>query len=145
MQETFLEAWKSLRSGRVVESPGAWLAGVLVHRAGRRRRRIERSVPIERALDEARDAADLPAPDLDLLRAREHIQRALAALDADRRAVFLLVYQEGLSCRETGELLGVPLGTVLSRLHRARGELRLILRHLVEAQDEQRAANGGSA
>ena len=71
-----------------------------------------------------------------------------AALDPDRRAVFVLVFLEGLTCREAGELLDIPLGTVLSRIHRARGELRRLLRHLgssSEAADAGDARSRGSA
>ena len=44
--------------------------------------------------------------------------------------VFLLVFQEDFTCREAAELLNIPLGTVLSRIHRARQFMRRILRQL---------------
>lgn len=50
-------------------------------------------------------------------------QRALLAVPEDQRAVFLLVVVEGLSYREAADMLDVPVGTVMSRLARARGRI----------------------
>jgi RNA polymerase sigma-70 factor (ECF subfamily) len=52
------------------------------------------------------------------------IERALAALPVDQRAVVLLVGLEDLSYREAAEVLGIPVGTVMSRLARGRARLR---------------------
>lgn len=53
--------------------------------------------------------------------------RCLQALSAEHRAVLLLVGVEGLSYESTGRVLGVPVGTVMSRLSRAREQLRRLL------------------
>jgi len=50
-------------------------------------------------------------------------QRALQAVPEDQRAAFLLVVVEGMSYREAAEVLDVPLGTIMSRLARARGRI----------------------
>ena len=55
------------------------------------------------------------------------LERALAALSADQRAVVLLVGLEDLGYRETAEVLGVPIGTVMSRLARGRARLRQLM------------------
>ena len=55
------------------------------------------------------------------------IERALATLVEDQRAALLLVVLEGLSYREVAEVQGVPIGTVMSRLARARARLIAIL------------------
>jgi RNA polymerase sigma-70 factor, ECF subfamily len=55
------------------------------------------------------------------------IQRALARLNPEQRAVVLLVGLEQLSYQETAEVLNIPLGTVMSRLARAREQLRIWL------------------
>lgn len=52
------------------------------------------------------------------------VREALASLSAKHRAVIALVDLDGLSYQEAADLLGVPVGTVMSRLHRARGKVR---------------------
>jgi RNA polymerase sigma-70 factor (ECF subfamily) len=54
-------------------------------------------------------------------------QRALQALPEDQRATFVLVVVEGLSYREAADLLEVPVGTVMSRLARARGRIEQVI------------------
>lgn len=52
------------------------------------------------------------------------LERAVASLSAAKRSVLLLVEVEGFSCPEVAEILGLPVGTVWTRLHHARRELR---------------------
>jgi RNA polymerase sigma-70 factor (ECF subfamily) len=58
---------------------------------------------------------------------RPALQRALDELDERFKIPFLMVFLEGLTCQETADELGIPLGTVLSRVHRARVALRTAL------------------
>jgi RNA polymerase sigma-70 factor (ECF subfamily) len=60
----------------------------------------------------------IPAPEL---------SAALAGLPAEFRRALLLADVEGLTCQETADLMGTPLGTVMSRLHRARAAVRASL------------------
>ncbi len=62
------------------------------------------------------------------------IQGALDGLAADHRAVVVMKEFDGLRYEEIGAILGIPVGTVRSRLHRARCELRERLRGLVEEE-----------
>ena len=62
------------------------------------------------------------------------IQSALNALAADHRVVVVMKEFDGLRYEEIGAILGVPVGTVRSRLHRARCELRERLRPLVNEE-----------
>ena len=55
------------------------------------------------------------------------ISRALATLAEDQRAVLLLVVLEGLSYRDVADIQGVPIGTVMSRLARARAHVKAAL------------------
>ena len=56
------------------------------------------------------------------------IERALASLGEDQRSALLLVTLEGLSYRETAEVQGVAIGTVMSRLARARAQIKGVSR-----------------
>jgi RNA polymerase sigma-70 factor (ECF subfamily) len=88
------------------------------HRAVRRRRETS-------GVEEIDEPAALPAPDelLDQRRARELLDRVLGELSEDLRAIFILFEIEGLRTPEIAEALGVPAGTVSSRLRRARAEV----------------------
>ena len=69
------------------------------------------------------DAPDMTGPEAG---ARD-IERALASLAEDQRTALLLVVLEGLTYREVAEVQGVPIGTVMSRLARARMQIRAYL------------------
>ena len=72
---------------------------------------------------EDNDAAEVAGPEAG---ARD-IERALASLVEDQRSALLLVVLEGLSYREVAQVQGVPIGTVMSRLARARLQIKAYL------------------
>lgn len=74
---------------------------------------------------------DVPAPDAGA-ELRIELERALRVLSHDQRAVLFLAYQMDLPQEEIARILGVRLGTVKSRLHRAVARLRTVLPSLVE-------------
>jgi RNA polymerase sigma-70 factor (ECF subfamily) len=76
------------------------------------------------AVDAAVDRSPTPEALLDERQARELLDEALDALDDDTRAVFVLFEIEGLTSPEIGSLLGLPLGTVASRLRRGREQFQ---------------------
>ncbi|HKY86405.1 MAG TPA: sigma factor-like helix-turn-helix DNA-binding protein, partial [Pseudorhodoplanes sp.] len=69
------------------------------------------------------DAADFSGPES----GQRDIERALAMLVEDQRHALLLVVLEGLSYREVAEVQAVPIGTVMSRLARARAQIKAYL------------------
>jgi RNA polymerase sigma-70 factor, ECF subfamily len=71
---------------------------------------------------------------LEIKRLREGIESAVASLDLEHRAVFVMFEVEGLGCVAISDELGVPVGTIYSRLHNARRQLRAAL--LVHAPNE---------
>lgn len=99
----------------------AWLFAILhnLFVSGLRR---ERGRPRHEDLDDAA-GPNVPGAQEGALVGRD-ILRALEALPMDQRAVLLLVGVEGLSYEAAGRVLGVPLGTVMSRLSRAREAMR---------------------
>jgi RNA polymerase sigma-70 factor (ECF subfamily) len=72
---------------------------------------------------EDNDAPDLAGPEA----GSRDIERALATLVEDQRNALLLVVLEGLTYREVAEVQGVPIGTVMSRLARARVQIKIFL------------------
>lgn len=105
------------------ESLGRWLKVILYNLyVTALRRRAAPSVPVD---DLAEDLA-LSAPPEDRDQIRDLV-RAMAGLSVEHRQILLLISLEGLSYREIAELLDVPIGTVMSRLARARERLRSLL------------------
>jgi len=68
-----------------------------------------------------------PEQDLAAAESRRRLAELLDTLDLDRRAVFVMFEIDGLSCDEIAEVVGVPVGTVYSRLHAARKEFQKAL------------------
>jgi len=136
VQEAYHHAWRSVESLRDPAAGRAWLLTILRRRWSRRLRdESRRRGPRLEERDVDQSASPLPGPDIDLLARREWVQDALNRLDPRLKETFLLVFLEGLSCREAAERLGSPLGTVLSRVHRARVALRVLLRDVSDEED----------
>jgi len=127
-QETFVRAWRALASFRAGEPLYPWLARIATNLAISLHRRRKRRP--ETALEPLLEAGhqwgieDDPAEHAAERERAGHLDEALAALSEDHRAVIVLRAVEGLSYGEIAEVLGVPAGTVMSRLARARAELK---------------------
>lgn len=122
-QETFVTMQKSLKSFRGTSSISTWLLGIAHNHARNlaRKRRIE-PAPIDAWME-----APAPNQGEDGLIQREQLRAAISALTEDHRQVVLMHEVEGLRYTEIAEVLGIPEGTVKSRLHHAFRALRLSL------------------
>ena len=120
VQDTLVRALRSehLFHGGDIRS---WLYTILTNLNRNRLRSLARK-PAFSPLEE-NDAPDASGPESG---ARD-IGRALASLVDDQRVALLLVVLEGLSYREVAEVQGVPIGTVMSRLARARAQIKAFL------------------
>jgi RNA polymerase sigma factor (sigma-70 family) len=87
----------------------------------------QKQVPLDWEADEIEDTSPLPPVSLCKKATVEAVREAIAALPVDFREVVVLRELEGLSYKEISEVSGVPIGTVMSRLARARHQLYLIL------------------
>jgi RNA polymerase sigma-70 factor (ECF subfamily) len=130
LQEAYVRAFRGLPRFRGQAAFSTWLYRIAYNACQdelRRSRWDETSLRDVDAVGSA-DPGDAVARRLDLA-------RALAALPFDLRAVVLLVDAEGMDYREAGEVLGIPPGTVGSRLNRARVSLRAALAPAEEVTD----------
>ena len=126
VQETFVEAWRSIDRQREPDKARAWFYQILRYRYAHHVR--DRSHRIQAgALDDQGAVAQRAQPALEALAEREQLQLALDLLAPEIRETFLMVFLQGYKCREAADDLQVPLGTVLSRLSRARTVLRQAL------------------
>lgn len=127
-QEAFLAAWKGLPTFRGDSAFSTWLhrlaANACIDLLRRTRRtRAELSLDDELAAEPVDERAS-PQRELERREQREAVQRGLAALPDEHRTVLVLREVEQLSYAEIAEATGLELGTVKSRISRARAQLR---------------------
>ena len=122
VQDTLERAWSKLHLYRRGTDLRAWLFTVMhnVHVNRVRAARLTDTLD-----DEMPELAQRPAQG-DALLVRD-LDRAIACLPAEQRAVLLLVTLEEMSYEEVARTLGIPIGTVMSRLSRARDKLRAMM------------------
>jgi RNA polymerase sigma-70 factor (ECF subfamily) len=123
-QEALVVAWRDLSGLRDPDRFDAWLRRLLVRVCYREADRGRRRWAIETEIHETPAVGVDPALDL---ADRDELERGFRRLDLDQRTVIVLHYYLGLSLDEAAETLGVPPGTVRSRLHRATRTLRAAL------------------
>ena len=121
VQQTLVTMWRELPSLRDPGRFEAWTYRLVVRFCLVDARRARRAGIREIRLDIPIAARSDAFADSDL---RDQLDRALATLSAEHRAVVVLHHYAGLSLEEIADILGVPNGTVGSRLHHARRELR---------------------
>ena len=124
VQEAFIRAWRNLPGLRDPERFGGWLHSLLVRSCIDTLRR-RRARPVEVEL-QPMDSPVLLDPTSDVVD-RELIDDALRRLDPTWRAVVVLHYFLGMPLPEAARVLGIPLGTAKSRLHRSLGLMRLAI------------------
>ncbi len=121
VQETFRSVWKSRSRYDPSRGVRAWLVSILRRRVIDRWRKRPPPSPLSGdASPEIGVAGDDPFYD----EFTDEVQAALDRLQEDLRETLLLVVVGGLTHQEAADLLGIPLGTVLSRVSRARTRLR---------------------
>jgi RNA polymerase sigma-70 factor, ECF subfamily len=136
VQDSLVKAWQDLRGLRDPDKFDAWLHRLLVracYRAAakhRQRARIEVGIGEVSRPDVGSVASDVETRDL--------LARGFARLTPDQRTVIVLHHYLGLTLAESADVLGVPLGTMQSRLFRALRTMRMTL----EADDRSTAIEG---
>jgi RNA polymerase sigma-70 factor (ECF subfamily) len=142
-QEVFLQVFRMLGRFEGRSRLKTWIYRIAVNQCHNRRRfwrrrRRDREEALDEGLDarRAQPGADggeaSPYEEAVRQERARRVQDALLQLSFEHRAVLLLREVEGLTCEEVGLALGVPEGTVKSRLSRAREAMRVRLRGLVE-------------
>ena len=116
--QAILLAWQSRHKLREEEAARAWLVKITVNCARRQWKRQSRLLPLEDLERAAAPEADPRCHDL---------WEAVLALPPESRAVVVLFYYEDLTVEQTARALNLPVGTVKSRLNRARERLKRML------------------
>jgi RNA polymerase sigma-70 factor (ECF subfamily) len=123
-QETLLQAWRCRDQFRPGTNLRAWLSTILRNRFySSQRRRKWRAEYDQEIIERTLVAPDDPSANVEL----EDVRRALAMLPDFQREALILVGAGGMQYEEVAAIMGCPVGTVKSRVRRARDELQAIL------------------
>lgn len=148
LSETFLTAWQA--RGRVEEDGGTllpWLLGIATHKAdntGRGLRRRQGFLARQSRPDVQEDFAAETAGRIDDARRLRAVHASLSRLRRQEREVLALCVWGGLDYRQTAEALGVAVGTVRSRLSRARKRLAALAEEDMERPGVRGEMTGGA-
>ncbi|MEO6143107.1 MAG: sigma-70 family RNA polymerase sigma factor [Dermatophilaceae bacterium] len=143
VQETVIRAFRALERFDGAH-PRAWLLTILRHTNMNMHRRqrpdLVEDCAVVQGARPAFGAVGVPIPEDTVMDQilDEDLERAVISLDARFRSVLMLVDVDRLTYAEAADALGVPVGTVMSRLSRARNKVRLQLRHTATVQGRNR-------
>ena len=143
VQETYLKAYKNFDSFTPGTNLKAWLYRIMTITYVKWSRKKQRR-PLETSADEvtdyqlysssSHDSTGLESAEVEALKAmpNSRISEALNALNEDYRMVVYYADVEGLAYKEIAEVLDIPMGTAMSRLHRGRKQLRAMLKDVAK-------------
>lgn len=132
VQEVFLRVWKGLPKLKQAATFSTWLYRITWNVATDQRRAfVQRNTFTSKLKEAAKLEEELPKaslnPDLMRLHYQDLVQRGLTELSFDHRTVLVLHDLEDLPQKEVAQILGIPVGTVKSRLFHARAAMRKFL------------------
>ena len=133
VQETLMKALKNIGQLREIDAIDPWLLQIMTNcwRDHFRRERVAEDIDLLDERSELISETDYAAAEV-----IEKVREAVARLPATQREVLALVDLQGCSYTEVADLLNIPLGTVTSRICRAREALRHMLHDLVASPPE---------
>lgn len=134
VQESFVKAYLVLDQLKDPNAFRRWLLRITVNKAINWKKKTARSW-LELDKQTALQSGEPPEQRLETLERRKQLQAALGQLTPQHRAVLALREEEQLSYEEIGELLGLPIGTVRSRISYARQRLRAAFLSLDNSQE----------
>jgi len=126
VEETLLHAWRAFDQFERGTNCKAWLFRILLNISSKQRAKIQ-AIPSTLTLDEHESQKVLPFRVTPPHFAAMEILSALDMLSKEHRIVLILTVVEGFTCKEIAGMCALPIGTVMSRLSRARAEMRKIL------------------
>ena len=140
-QETFIKAWRALKNFRGQSAFYTWLYRIGIntaknHLVARGRRPTNQDIDVDEAeqFGHTEQMSDVDTPEAVLLseEIREKVEETIAKLPPDLRQAITLRELDGLSYEEIAEVMNCPIGTVRSRIFRAREAIDVVLKPLIE-------------
>jgi RNA polymerase sigma-70 factor (ECF subfamily) len=139
VQDAFVQAFLKLETFQRSSAFYTWLYRIAFNTAASQRRRKRPTLSVEQTQEtsgqEPVDGQSGPGERLEQLERSRQVQQAIAGLSEEHRAVVVLREIDGCCYETIAEILDLPLGTVRSRLHRARLQLRDQLREVLMIDD----------
>jgi RNA polymerase sigma-70 factor (ECF subfamily) len=136
VQDAFVQAYVKLESFEGASAFYTWLYRIAVNLAISRRRREKPMASVDQVREvlghEPPDTADPPEARLEQQERARQVQQALAAVSDEHRTILTLREMDGCSYEQIAEILELPVGTIRSRLHRARMQLREQLKGVIQ-------------
>ncbi|MEX2112119.1 MAG: sigma-70 family RNA polymerase sigma factor [Pirellulales bacterium] len=136
VQDAFVQAFVKLETFERASAFYTWLYRIAVNLAISRRRREKPMASVEQVREamghEPLDAADPPEARLEQRERACQVRQALAALSEEHRTILTLREMDDCSYEQIAEILNLPVGTIRSRLHRARMHLREQLKGVIQ-------------
>jgi RNA polymerase sigma-70 factor (ECF subfamily) len=126
VQEVFFRVWKGLPNLKEASFFSTWLYRITWNVASDQRRQWARQAE-QKQYQKTPTNLEIDAPDLIKLHYQDLVQQALQSLSLEHRAVLVLHDLEDIPQKEIGKILGIPQGTVKSRLFYARNAVRKYL------------------
>ena len=136
-QKVFTEVWRQRGAYDRARPLRPWLFGFAYRVVGDYLRGAWRRRAVFDGVDDARDEREGADEAVDAARNRRLVIAALEALDLDRRAVFVMCDIDGASAPDAAAALGIPLGTVYSRLRLAREDFSVAVKRLRSKRGER--------
>lgn len=147
VQDSFIQAFERLDSFKRDAGFKTWLLRIVSNKALDllRKRKVRLAVPLDRPDDDgeasvivADGATPGPGEGLEQAELGQQVQAAIDRLPIEQKAVFAMFAVEELSYGQIAEALGIPIGTVMSRLYHARRRLQEMLKELAPSGAESR-------
>ena len=136
VQEAMLRAWRSFHQFQQGTNIKAWLVKILLNQWSTiLKSSVKEKLSVELNEDVASPVEWSRSTHLETL----DVMRAIDLLLPEYRVVLLLTVIEGFTCKETAEMLSVPIGTVMSRLSRAREHVKKYLNSCVNSSSNKKA------
>ena len=135
-QETFVRAWTALPNFKGQSQFRTWLYRIVTNLCYNRLPHLRRSLNDlgDDVMEELPESHfETPAQAFESNETKQHLQQAIASLDANYQMLITLRYQNELSYEEIASTLNLPLGTVKTGIFRAKEQLRRTLSHLEES------------
>lgn len=139
-QEAFIRVYRAWRSFKPGTSFLSWIYRIVTNlyrdELRRQKGRYQEEIPEDNAPQEYRGERPLAIAPIDEYvegHLSEPVSKALEALSADQRQIVVLADVEECSYQEIAEIVGCSIGTVRSRLHRARGQLRKLVQRYMKS------------